>query len=116
MNVSDFPLYRYRATVRKIVDGDTAEVLMSMGDRLYCVRRIRILGFDAPELIGVTHEAGVAAQDALALIIPVGCMVYIETKLDRTNFNRLLGTVYVEGSDGELFDVAESMITGGFIA
>jgi len=114
MRVSDFPLYRYRATVRKIVDGDTAEVLMSMGDRLYCVRRIRILGFDAPELIGVTHEAGGAARDALALIIPIGSRVYIETKLDRVSFDRLLGIVYVEGSDGNLYKVSESMIAGGF--
>lgn len=116
MNVSDFPLWRYRATVRKIVDGDTCECLLDLGDRTYRVRRIRILGFDAPELIGVTHEAGVAAQDALALIIPIGCRVYIETKLDRVSFDRLLGTIFVEGSDGELHDVAESMISGGFIA
>jgi len=115
MNVSDFPLYRYRAAVRKIVDGDSIEVDLDLGDRTYRTRRIRIIEYNAPELFsGDDREAGGLARDALADLLPVGSRVYIETKLDRTSFDRLLGIVYVEGSDGNLFKISESMIAGGF--
>lgn len=114
MNVSEWPLYRYRATVTRIVDGDTVRVSCQLG--MYVSREvsIRLLGYDAPELFsGTDRAAGARARDALARIIPVGSTVYVATRLDRTSFDRLLGTVFVEGSDGELHDVAELMIAGG---
>ncbi len=115
MKALDWPLYRYKATVQRVVDGDTIYAEISLGCRVHMVRSIRILGFDSPELFsGDDREAGGLARDALADLLPVGSRVYIETQLDRTSFDRLLGTVYVEGSDGNLHDVAESMIAGGF--
>lgn len=115
MRASDWPRYHYAGTVERIVDGDTVQILLDLGDRTYRVRRIRLLGYDAPELFrGDDREAGAEAKDALALIIPVGCRVYIRTHLDRTSFDRLLGVVHVEGSDGDLYDVAEAMVSGGF--
>jgi endonuclease YncB( thermonuclease family) len=114
-HVSAWPAYHYTAEVRRIIDGDSIEVLLSMGDRTYRVRRIRILGFNSPELFsGDDREAGELARDALRDLLPIGSRVYIETKLDRTSFDRLLGIVYVEGSDGNLYKVSEAMIAGGF--
>ncbi len=115
MNVSDFPLYRYRATVRKIVDGDTIGVELDLGDRTCRKRRIRIIEYNAPELFsGDDRVNGALARDALADMLPIGSNVYIETKLDRESFERLLGIVYVEGSDGNLYKVSDAMIAGGF--
>lgn len=114
-HVSAWPAYHYTAEVRRIIDGDSIEVLLSMGDRTYRIRRIRIIEYDAPELFsGDDREAGELARDALADLLPIGSKVYIETKLDRTSFDRLLGIVYVEGSDGDLYKVSEAMISGGF--
>jgi len=115
MNVSDWPRYHYAATMTRIIDGDTIEVLLDLGDRTYRTRRIRILGFNSPELFsGDDRAAGELARDALADLLPVGSTVYIETKLDRTSFDRLLGIVYVEGSDGGLYKVSDAMVSGGF--
>lgn len=115
MRVSEWPRFHYAGTVERIVDGDTAQILLDLGDRTYRTRRIRILGYNAPELFsGDDRVRGLEAKDALELIIPIGCRVYIKTHLDRTSFDRLLGTVYVEGSDGDLYDVAEAMVSGGF--
>lgn len=50
----------------------------------------------------------------MADLLPIGSRVHIETKLDRTSFDRLLGIVYVEGSDGNLYKVSDAMIAGGF--
>ncbi len=115
MNASDWPLYSYRATVERIIDGDTISVELSLGCHVYNDRRIRLLGYNAPELFsGDDRVRGAEARDALELIIPIGCRVYIRTHLDRTSFDRLLGTCYVEGSDGDLYKVSEAMIAGGF--
>lgn len=115
-SVSDFTkaLYHYTAEVRRIVDGDTIEVALSLGCHVYVTRRIRLLGYNAPELFsGDDRDAGAAARDALNGLIPPGTKVFIETKLDRESFDRLLGTVYAWVSDGELIDVAGAMIAYG---
>ncbi len=114
MNVSDWPAHHYRGVVERVVDGDTCAVLLDLGDRTYRMRRIRILGYDAPELFsGTDREAGARAKAALEAIMPIASRVYIRTQLDRVSFDRLLGTVYVAGADGALHDVAELMISGG---
>ena len=116
MKPSDWPLYHFRATVRRIRDGDTIEVDIDFGGprKLREQWPIRLLGYNAPEVVGESRAEGLAARDALALILPVGCRVYLRTHLDRTNFDRMLANVYVEGSDGDLYDVAEAMISGGY--
>ncbi len=114
MNVGDWPRYHYAGTVERIVDGDTAQILLDLGDRTYRSRRIRILGYDAPEMVGENRAEGMEAKDALEAIAPVGSRVYIATQLDRTSFDRLLGHVFVEGQDGVLHDVAQLMIGAGF--
>jgi len=116
MKVSDFGLYHYQGTVKRIIDGDTIEVNpFDLGDRTYRERRIRIIEYNAPELFtGDDRVNGALARDALADLLPIGSRVYIETKLDRTSYDRLLGIVYVEGSDGNLYKVSDAMIAGGF--
>lgn len=115
MNVSDWPAYHYAAVVERVVDGDTCAVLLDLGDRTYRMRRIRILGYDAPELFsGDDRARGAEAKAALEAIMPIASRVYVRTQLDRVSFDRLLGTVYVAGNDGGLHDVAELMISGGF--
>lgn len=112
--VTDWPLFRYRATVTRIIDGDTCEVELDLGDRTYRTRRIRLLGFNAPELYqGPDQAAGAAARDALAALIPPGSRVYVATELDRTSFDRLLGRVHAPGPGDELLDIAEAMIASG---
>ena len=114
MRIEDWPLYRYRASMVKTIDGDTCEVSIDFGDRTYRRRRIRLLGYDAPELFhGDNRDAGRAARDALATLLPAGSLLYIETELDRTSFDRLLARVYFDAGSGELRDVADEMVASG---
>lgn len=115
MKVSEWPLYSYRATVERIIDGDTISVELSLGCHVYNDRRIRILGYNAPELFsGDDRVRGAEARTALETIIPPGTRVYVETKLDRTSFDRLLAYVFVEDGNGDLYSVTEAMVSGGF--
>ncbi len=121
MNISEWPRFRYRAVVilttpkrKLVVDGDTFDCMIDFGDYTYRRRRIRVIGYNSLEVVGADKAAGLVAADALAKLIPVGSYVYLHTKLDRENLERLLARVYVEGSDGNLYDIAEAMISGGF--
>lgn len=112
MRATDWPRFHYRGIVSRIIDGDTIEVNpLDLGDRTYRERRIRVLGYDAPELFSGTRRVeGAAARDALAAILPAGSRVYLATQLDRTSFERLLAHCWVAGSDGELVNVADLMV------
>jgi len=111
VRASDWPRFHYAADVRRVIDGDTIEASVDCGMRIAQVRRIRLLGYDAPELFsGTDRIAGAAARDALVAILPVGSRVYVATQLDRTSFDRLLADVFVAGGDGELVNVADLMV------
>jgi micrococcal nuclease len=85
------PQYIYRASLVKVVDGDTIIVMLDLGCHTFIKKRIRLLGLNAPEL---KTEAGQASKTWLTEKL-VGALV-IETKKDRADkYARLLGTLYV---------------------
>lgn len=89
-------MYRYRATVRRIVDGDTLDLDVDMGFRAWRLKeRFRLAGINAPESNrAASAAAGRAARDWLAETIPVGSVVTIETAKDPDNFGRWIATVW----------------------
>lgn len=97
-----------------MVDGDTIEATLSLGCRVYILQRIRLIGYNSPELFsGTNRVAGAAARDELSKLIPPGSKVFIATKLDKENLDRLLGTVYGQGEGDSLIDIAASMVASG---
>ncbi len=42
-------MYTYKAVVTNVVDGDTVDVRIDLGFRMYSVQRIRLAGIDTPE-------------------------------------------------------------------
>jgi len=58
--------YTYDAEVVRVVDGDTLDMLVDLGFRVFAKVRVRLYGLDTPETYGVKKEsdeykAGVAA-------------------------------------------------------
>ena len=75
--------------------GDTLEVDVDLGFRVWMRRRLRVLGINAPECEGVTKEAGLLARAAaLAWLTEAGsvCVQCPGGKMD--SFGRLLGNVF----------------------
>jgi micrococcal nuclease len=108
-----FPLWHYRGSAVRIIDGDTFVLEVDLGFRVFHELSIRIAGIDAPEVTGATKEAGLAATDALHDLIG-GLPLYVRTDRDRRSFARYVGWVYADAGGGELLDVAAAMVAGGF--
>lgn len=67
MTISESDKYTYDATVKRVVDGDTLDLLVDLGFRTFVEVRVRLYGIDTPECFGVKKESeeyakGKAAQ------------------------------------------------------
>ena len=79
----------YRATVTRIVDGDTFDMRVALGLGVYKDERIRVLGINTPE-----RAQGKAATERVKQLLPLGSTVGLATQADkRDSFGRLLACV-----------------------
>lgn len=89
-------LYNYRATVQRVVDGDTVDFIVDLGFRVNLQIRTRIAGVNAPEL---RTPEGKAAKAAVEEWLPVGMGVLLRTHKDPTDkFGRWLADVEHQGT------------------
>lgn len=91
-------LYRYKAKVTGVYDGDSITCRISLG--FYADLRnqkIRLKGINTPELRGEEREAGLIARDMLRSMI-LNKEVILETYKDETEkYGRWLAVVYANG-------------------
>ena len=91
-------MYRYEATIRRWVDGDTVDVDIDLGFGLvFSNQRIRLYGIDAPEQRTrdlVEKEKGLAATAYVNEQAPVGSKVVIKRYKD-DKYGRILGAIFV---------------------
>lgn len=74
-------MWQYRATVDRVVDGDTIDVTIDLGFRVYTTQRLRLRHIDTPEKYGPgASAAGVAAAQIVEQMLPVGTKVIVETE------------------------------------
>lgn len=85
-------MYQYKATIIKVIDGDTVDVVMDLGLDVHIKTRIRLAYIDAPEM---NTDAGKAARLRLIELLPPGAEVIVTTKKDRREkYGRYLGDIY----------------------
>lgn len=76
-------LYKYRAVITEVYDGDTVTANVHLGiDAQINDQKFRLHGINAPELRGITKEAGRASRDSLRDKI-LGEEVILETFKDK---------------------------------
>jgi micrococcal nuclease len=86
-------LYTYRATLARIVDGDTADLDVDLGFRTWHRDRFRLAGINCPEMS--TPEGKAAFIAASTWFIHAGAPVYVQTLKDRQEkYGRYLAWVY----------------------
>lgn len=107
------PMYTYRASVVRIIDGDTVVLSCDLGMFVYHQTTVRLLGINAPEVVGTQKPAGLAAKAYLESRAPAGTPLIIQTQLDEGDkYGRLLATLYL--LDGT--NLNEDMIASGHAA
>jgi len=86
-------MYEYRATIDRWVDGDTVELTVDLGFRIYQQTSVRLLGVDTPE----RGQAGYTpACDYVRMIAPVGSAVVVRTRKDETEkYGRYLASIWI---------------------
>lgn len=94
------PRYVFKAYIRKIYDGDTINVDIDLGFRVWLYKEpLRLWGIDTPEVRGASKEAGIAVRDLVRSWVPEGTEVLIRTLksnegVDRTgSFHRYLAVI-----------------------
>ena len=98
MTSTNDSLYCYRATVLRVVDGDTIDVMLALGFSVSRKERIRFYGINAPE--SRTRDAdekvrGLAAKAFVILWTEAHAdEITIRTRIDkRGKFGRILGEI-----------------------
>lgn len=98
-----------RATILKIVDGDTFDAEVDVGFRMYGTFRLRLYEYEAPEVVGLEAKMGRIASAALARLCPIGSVVTIYSFAE-DSFGRWL--VRVVTADG--IDVVQNLVHVGY--
>ena len=92
-------MYHYRAFVQNVVDGDTVDVRLDLGCKVFVEKRLRLARINAWEVRGTERPAGLIARDWLRGKI-LGKHCIIETIRDRTGkYGRLLAEIEIDGGN-----------------
>lgn len=87
-------MYKYKAFVESIYDGDTITCIIDLGFEIKVKKKIRLLGINTPELRGEEKEIGKKVRDYLRSLI-LHKEIILETQKDMTGkYGRYLAYVY----------------------
>ena len=107
-------MYEYSCKVKRVVDGDTVDVVLNLGFDILYDCRVRLGGIDTPE--SRTRDLDEKARGKLAKAFLQECIkekkVVLKTRLkdSRGKFGRIIADVWVEFEKGSMKNVNELMI------
>ena len=105
--------YTYAARLERIIDGDTAVLVIDLGFDVSTHQHVRLKGYNAPEM-HKTHAAdGIRAKAELEMLLSGKQLVITTTQDFQQTFARYLADVYVLSQTG-IESVSEHMIQAGF--
>lgn len=104
-------LYNYEAKILRIVDGDTVNLEMDLGMKIYFKTNCRLSKINAPELSSTDPETRLKAQASktyLSTLLPINSIVYLKsTGLDK--YGRSLAEIITK----EGLSVNDEMVRSG---
>jgi len=103
-------MYTYHATVDRVVDGDTMDLIIDLGFKITTNQRIRLRGINTPETYNVKKDSeeykkGMEAKEyVLKRMEENQNKVIIETEKDVGKYGRYIGIIRMADSDQSLND------------
>lgn len=110
-------IYEYKATVDRVVDGDTVWLDVDLGFRVRAKIEFRLYGINTPETVGTTRAAGLAAKAELLRLLALGPLRIVTYKDGRVDkYGRWLATLFVDAPDSPVggLNVNDALVAGGF--
>ena len=105
--------YTYAARLERIIDGDTAVLLIDLGFDISTSQHVRFKGYNAPEMHKSHAMEGIRAKAELEMLLAGKQLVITTTQDFQQTFARYLAEVYVIHQTG-VESVSEHMIKSGF--
>ena len=111
----DKNLYNFTATLSRIIDGDTIEVIIDLGFNITYKEKVRISKIDTPEInvSNTTHrESGILVKNYLKSLLE-NKKLYLKTYKSYEKYDRYNAMVQIEHPDhpNELLDVSTHLLT-----
>jgi len=95
-------MYRYNASVLKVVDGDTIDAMIDLGFSVWVKKRIRLYGIDAPETRTRNLEEkalGFQTKDRLVELLEKSDNKFVLVSHGVGKYGRCLGTILINDTD-----------------
>ena len=92
-------MYEYNCKVKRVVDGDTVDVLIDLGFDIAYASRVRLYGIDTPESRTRDKDEkarGLISKDFLKSWLDKGSVVIRTRKDKKGKFGRILGEMVVD--------------------
>ncbi|WP_346854743.1 thermonuclease family protein [uncultured Draconibacterium sp.] len=97
-------MYKYKAKIDRIVDGDTMDIIVDLGFKISTHQRIRLQGINTPETYNVKKDSEEYRKGSLAkefVIQRIEANNYealIDTEKDTGKYGRYIATVWLADS------------------
>jgi micrococcal nuclease len=103
-------MYQYKASVERVVDGDTIDLTIDLGFKITTHQRIRLAGINTPEIFSAKkdspeHILGMEAKEFVENRVAANNNeVIIETDKLVGKYGRYIGTILLADSEKTLND------------
>ena len=103
-------MYKYKAKVERVIDGDTLEVTIDLGFKITTVQKLRLAGINTPETYNVKknseeYQKGMLSKNYVEKRISENNnMILIETEKVPEKYGRYVTKVWLENPDKTLND------------
>jgi len=104
-------MYEYKCEVKRIVDGDTVDVIIDLGFSIHFSTRVRLYGIDTPESRTRDKDEkvrGFLSKDYLKEWLDQGGVIIRTYRDKKGKFGRVLGEMVVGGRNINLLMVNEN--------
>ena len=105
-------MYEYTCEVKRVVDGDTVDVVIDLGFSILYSTRVRLYGIDTPESRTRNKDEkvrGLLSKDYLKEWLDQGGVIIRTYRDKKGKFGRVLGEMVVGGRNINLLMVEENL-------
>ena len=91
-------MYRYNATLIRVIDGDTIDAMIDLGFDIQVKKRIRFAGIDAPESRTrnlAEKKMGIASKERVIELLDGAANVFELESMELGKYGRVLGRIHI---------------------